>query len=141
MAVFYVPLNLTSMKKILVVEDSPLFQFHVKKIIEEALRLAAAKCEIETAVEEAQAISLIKANNYCLITLDGNIKPSPNGHGINVLNALEGSDHLSRIIILSGDEFFIEVCQKKGIPAFQKSDLNGTEELAKLMAEKIKANF
>jgi len=128
------------MKKVLMIEDSSFFAIIIKNFILQVSEELNPKITfaIDAAIEEKGAIKLIKEENYCLITLDGNL--ANHGHGINVLKKID-SKIFSKIIVISTDEFFLKYCKENNIPAFDKSKLSeNEEELIKLMKKIINSN-
>jgi len=122
----YSPSKYTAMKKILIVEDSPVWAKNIEIFIRQALEELNPKIEFEIDVveKEQEAIDLIENHNYCLITQDGRLKE---GYGVNVIKRINQA-HWQKFIAISSEESFLNDCKKKGIPAFDKQYITENEK-------------
>lgn len=94
----------TDRKTLLVVDDEPIIQKFVSKI------LTDEGFNIESASDGAEALSLLSGKHFDLVLLDTNM---PTMNGFQLLKTMKQNNIVIPVIILSGDEQ--EELEKKGL--------------------------
>jgi len=104
--------------KFLIIDDDD----SVHQEIKFSLKGMFPQCEIDEAYNIREATEYLSDNQYDLITLDGKLKEGK--HGREVLS-LMNSEQTDKVVIYSGEIYFLRECQNKGIVTYLKtSDFN-----------------
>ncbi len=103
--------------KILIIEDD----LSVVTMLTALFMDYIPRIEIATAPYEAGVIEAIEANDFEVVILDGDLRPS--FHARDVIKLMD-KDVISKTIVFSGEDRFILEAKRKGIVSFSKSQID-----------------
>lgn len=94
------------MKKVLIIEDLPIFQELITSIIKQY----SNDVDVLVVSNQKEAIDIVKKNIFNLIVLDGQLKPPgyADGHGRAILAHLSDDQKKITVINSADDDFILE---------------------------------